>query len=107
MKIEPSVRRVMTTSEITARVNQLAPKFLEGLTPDDLAVVLEAATLRRFQAHTILTSEGDPADACVPDADDGARYYTISPRGKKLLFAGCRRETWWAASVARSRSSMW
>jgi len=38
----------MTTQEIAAKVGELAPKFLAGLTPEDVGVILEAATLKRF-----------------------------------------------------------
>jgi CRP/FNR family transcriptional regulator, nitrogen oxide reductase regulator len=85
MKTEPSVRRVMTTSEITVRVNELAPRFLEGLAPSDLAVVLEAATLRRFQAHTILASEGHVADKMFLILEGRARTFTTTRKGEKVL----------------------
>jgi CRP/FNR family transcriptional regulator, nitrogen oxide reductase regulator len=85
MKTEPFVRRVMTSSEIIGRVNALAPKLLEGLAPPDLAVVLEAATLRRFQAHTILASEGHSADKMFLILEGRARTFTTTRKGDKVL----------------------
>jgi hypothetical protein len=51
----------MTREEVTARVNGLAPNFLEGLAPGELAEILAAATLR-VRAKSVVAREGHSAD---------------------------------------------
>jgi CRP/FNR family transcriptional regulator, nitrogen oxide reductase regulator len=85
MKTESGARRVMTASEIAARVSELAPELLQGLAPTDLATVLEAATLRRFPARSIIASEAHRADEIFLILQGRARTFTTTPKGEKLL----------------------
>ena len=85
MKTESSGRRAMTASEISARVIELAPELLQGLAPDDLANVLQAATLRRHPARSIIANEGHPADELFLIIQGRARTFTITPKGEKVL----------------------
>ena len=85
MKTESGARRMMTASEITARVSELAPKFLEGLAPSDLAVVLGAATPRRFRARTLMAGEGQPADKLFLMIEGLARTFTTTRKGEKSV----------------------
>src|SRR5437879_7853494 len=85
MKIESSGRRVMTASEISARVIELAPEFLQGMAPDDVANVLQAATLRRFPARSIIASEGHRAEEIFLIIQGRARTFTTTPKGEKVL----------------------
>jgi CRP-like cAMP-binding protein len=86
MKTELGPRRVITTrSEIAARVSELAPRFLEGFAPSDLAVILGAATLRRFTAHTLIANEAEPADRLFLILEGRARTFTTTRKGDKVL----------------------
>src|SRR5437868_367370 len=85
MKTELSGRRVMTASEIAARAAELAPELLKGLAPGDLANVLQAGTLRRFPARSIIASERHPADEMFLILHGRARTFTITPKGEKVL----------------------
>jgi CRP-like cAMP-binding protein len=85
MKTESSARQVMTISDIAGRVSELAPKLLEGLAPDDLAIVLKAATLRRFPAHSIIAREGHSADEMFLILAGRARTFTTTRKGEKVL----------------------
>ncbi len=85
MKTRSGLRRVMTASEVAARVRELAPKLLEGLTPHELADVLGAATLRRFGAQSLLAREGEPADKVFLILEGRARTFTTTPKGEKIL----------------------
>ena len=78
-------RRMMTASEIAARVAELAPRFLEGLAPCELAVILRAATLRRFQAHSLVANEGRFANKLFLILDGRARTFTTTREGEKVL----------------------
>jgi CRP-like cAMP-binding protein len=85
MKTESGARRMMTTSEIAARVSRLTPRFLEGLAPCDLAVVLGAATPRRFRARTLIANEGQPADKLFLMIEGLARTFTTTRNGEKIV----------------------
>jgi CRP-like cAMP-binding protein len=85
MKIEWGGRRVLTASEISSRVAELEPVLLEGLAPDDVAKVLQAATLRRFPARSIIANLGHPAEEMFLMLQGRARTFTITPKGEKLL----------------------
>jgi CRP-like cAMP-binding protein len=85
MKTESIGRRVMTAAEISARVIELAPEFLQGMASDDLANVLQAATLRRFPARSIIASEGHRADEIFLILQGRARAFTTTQKGEKVL----------------------
>ena len=86
MKTEPGPRRVITTRpEIAARVSELAPRFLEGFAANDLAVILGAATLQRFKAHTLIANELDSADKLFLILEGRARTFVTTRQGDKLL----------------------
>lgn len=84
MKTMSGAGRAMTTREIAARVSELAPRFLEGIAPCDLEVVLGAATLRRFQAHSIIANEGHCADKLFLLLEGHARTFTTTRKGEKV-----------------------
>jgi CRP-like cAMP-binding protein len=86
MKTELGPRRVIrTAAEIAARVNELAPRFLEGFAPSDLAIILGAATLQRFKAHTLLANESESAQKLFLILEGRARTFTMTRQGDKLL----------------------
>ena len=85
MKTKSNGRRAMTTSEIASRVNALAPRFLEGLAPSDLAVVLAAATPQRFHARSLIASEGHSADKLFLMIEGRARTFTSTRKGEKVV----------------------
>jgi CRP-like cAMP-binding protein len=85
MNTELIGRRAKTTFDIAARVSELAPALLQGLAPDDLAIVLETATPRRFPAHSMIATEGDCADELFLVIEGRARTFTTTQRGEKLL----------------------
>jgi CRP/FNR family transcriptional regulator, nitrogen oxide reductase regulator len=85
MKTESGARPMMTASEIAARVSKLTPRFLEGLAPSDLGVVLGAATPRRFRARTLIANEGQPADKLFLMIEGLARTFTTTRKGEKIV----------------------
>jgi CRP/FNR family transcriptional regulator, nitrogen oxide reductase regulator len=85
MKTKSGARRVMTNSEIVARVNELAPAFLEGLAKSELAVVLGAATRRRFPARSLIASEGHRADKLYLMLEGLARTFSTTREGEKTV----------------------
>jgi CRP/FNR family transcriptional regulator, nitrogen oxide reductase regulator len=85
MKKESVARQLMTTSEIATRVTELAPRFLEGFAPCDLAVVLGAAKSRRFPAHSLIAREGHSADKLFLMIEGRARTFTTTLKGEKVV----------------------
>lgn len=60
-------------------------QFLEGLLKPDLEVVLSAATKRRCLANSVVTNQGDPADYIFLLTKGCARYFVVTPDGRKVL----------------------
>ena len=75
----------MTPSQITAAINELKPRFLEGLAPPEVKAVLAAAKLRRYQANSVVTNQDHPADHLFLLLTGRARYFYITPDGQKTL----------------------
>jgi CRP/FNR family transcriptional regulator, nitrogen oxide reductase regulator len=75
----------MTTEEAAARVRELNPIFLEGLTPHEVAAVLAVATLRRLRAKSVVAREGQRADEVFLLLDGRARHFTTTREGEKIV----------------------
>jgi CRP-like cAMP-binding protein len=59
--------------------------LLEGLPPREQQVVLDAATIRRFAAGTIVTRQDAAADHVFIVLSGGVRFFYTSPDGRKFL----------------------
>jgi CRP-like cAMP-binding protein len=66
-------------------VSHLKPKFLEGLPPHDLKIILAAATERRFLANSVIVHQGKPADHLFLLTQGRARLFYITEEGDKTL----------------------
>src|SRR5882762_8245158 len=53
---------IMLSSEPAATTAHLKSRFLDGLPPGDLKVVLAAARHRHFLANSVVVNQGHPAD---------------------------------------------
>jgi CRP-like cAMP-binding protein len=60
--------------------------FLAGLTRSQISAVLAAATERDFRAGLVVTHQETPADHLFLVARGRARFFTITPEGRKILF---------------------
>jgi CRP/FNR family transcriptional regulator, nitrogen oxide reductase regulator len=85
MKAESFDKTSSTGLKIVDRLGKLAPRFLEGLPPDDLAVVLRASTLKRFHARSIIANEGEPADRMFLLLEGLARTFSVTGSGEKVV----------------------
>jgi CRP-like cAMP-binding protein len=85
MFVEAQGKVGMTSSEAAAILTALRPVFLEGLNLVESRAILAAARRRRFDANCVITNEGDPADHLFLMLDGVARFYTVSPGGKKVI----------------------
>jgi CRP-like cAMP-binding protein len=75
----------MTLSEIAAVIAKVKPRFLEGLAPSDVKAVLAAAKPRRYLANSVVINQGHPADHLFLLLNGRARYFFITPDGRKTL----------------------
>jgi CRP/FNR family transcriptional regulator, nitrogen oxide reductase regulator len=91
MNAESKKRLVgMTNSQAASMVSALKPKFLEGLSSSEIESILAGAAWRRYPAHSLITREGDIANQLFLMLEGGARYYTMSPQGKKIIVSWIR-----------------
>lgn len=76
----------MPASGIAVVSSDLRSHFLDGLAPPVRKAILGAARQRRFHANSVITNQGDPADHLFLLTKGLARYFTITEKGRKLLF---------------------
>src|SRR5271167_3000192 len=81
----PNGARAVTRSEVASLVQQLRPRFLEGLTQAELQSILAAATLRRFLVSSVIVNQGHPAEHLFLLIKGRGRYFFMTPDGQKLL----------------------
>ncbi|MFZ1009238.1 MAG: Crp/Fnr family transcriptional regulator [Candidatus Sulfotelmatobacter sp.] len=72
-------------SIIVSAAGQLESPLLQGLTVSDRAVVLAAASERRVQADSVIVTQGDQANYLFFIVKGCARYFYITPDGKKIV----------------------
>jgi CRP-like cAMP-binding protein len=65
--------------------NQLKSRFLDGLTHQDRAVILGAGSIRSVAAHSVIAHQGEPADRLYLITEGCARYFYLTPDGKKIM----------------------
>ena len=75
----------MRASGVAAPTSELKSRFLEGIGPPDLKVILAAAKPRQFPANSIIVSQGNPADYLYLLTKGRARYFFTTEDGRKLL----------------------
>ena len=66
-------------------IDQLHSGFLEGLAKPERKAILAAATLQRFNANSVVTNEGQPADRLFLLTKGRARFFSITEEGNKLI----------------------
>jgi CRP-like cAMP-binding protein len=65
--------------------SHLRSKFLEGLAPPDLKIILAAATERLFTANTVIVKQGHSADHFFLLTKGLARLFYMTEEGEKTL----------------------
>jgi len=59
-------------------------RLLEGLSESDQNTILAAASYRRFSGTSVVARQGDPADQLFLVIRGSARYFVITPQGRKV-----------------------
>jgi len=85
MNAEVKQKAGRTGSQIAAVMTELKPRFLEGLSSEERSAILAVARAKRFSANSTITLEGDIAKHLYLVLDGGARFFTLSPDGKKIV----------------------
>ena len=75
----------MPASGIATVPAGLRLRLFEGLAPREVDIVREAATERRFAANSVITNQGNPAEHFYLLIHGRARYFYLSPDGRKIL----------------------
>jgi CRP/FNR family transcriptional regulator, nitrogen oxide reductase regulator len=88
MKTESDGIHPMTPEEILARVHELKPQFLEGLAPEEVGDVVNAATLRRIHSRTVITREGHDAEKLYLFIEGRGRTFATTPGGEEVILLG-------------------
>jgi CRP-like cAMP-binding protein len=75
----------MSLSKPAIATATLKSRFLEGLSPLDLNVILGAAKLRHFTSHSVVVNQGNPADHLFLLTKGRARFFFNTREGKKVI----------------------
>ena len=59
-------------------------RLLAGLSEEERSSILEAAAFKRFPRHSVVTNQGEPAARLFLIVKGSARYFFITPDGRKL-----------------------
>jgi CRP/FNR family transcriptional regulator, nitrogen oxide reductase regulator len=59
-------------------------RLLEGLSGGERHSILAAAAYRRLSRHSVVTNQGEPADRLFLIIEGSARYFFITPDGRKI-----------------------
>jgi CRP/FNR family transcriptional regulator, nitrogen oxide reductase regulator len=59
-------------------------RLLEGLSEPDQNSILAAASYRRFSGRSVVANQGEPADQLFLLIKGSARYFFITPEGRKV-----------------------
>jgi CRP/FNR family transcriptional regulator, nitrogen oxide reductase regulator len=74
----------MLTLEATATTAHAKSRFLDGLTPSEIKVVVAAARQRHFLAKSVVVNQGHPADHLFLLIKGRARFFFDTHEGKKV-----------------------
>jgi CRP-like cAMP-binding protein len=85
MNGEAKVTAGKKTFDVAAILAGLKSRFLAGLDPAEAHSIVAAATFRRFGANTVVIREGDRAEHFFLMLSWGARHFTMSPKGEKVV----------------------
>jgi CRP/FNR family transcriptional regulator, nitrogen oxide reductase regulator len=61
------------------------PRFLNGLAPSEVKTIISAAKQRRYLANSAIAIQGHPADHFFLLLSGHARYFYVTPEGRKVI----------------------
>jgi CRP/FNR family transcriptional regulator, nitrogen oxide reductase regulator len=75
----------MAAPQIASLQPQIKAPFLDGLAPVELQAVLASARECRYQAGTVIASQGTPANSLFLLVKGRARFFVLTPDGHKIV----------------------
>jgi CRP-like cAMP-binding protein len=66
----------------------IQPRFFEGLTLAEVKMMVSAAKQRRYLANSVIVNQGHPSDYFFLLTNGRARYFYLTPDGRKLSLLG-------------------
>lgn len=75
----------MAAPQLAALQPRIKAPFLEGLAPLEVETVLAAARECRYQAGTVVASQGTPANSVFLLIKGRARFFILTPDGHKII----------------------
>jgi CRP-like cAMP-binding protein len=97
----------MLASEPAATASHLKSRFLDGLAPSDLKVILAAARQRHFFANSVVVNQGLPADHLFLLMRGRARFFFNTREGKKVILLWLKRGEIFGGSALLSIPSLY
>jgi CRP-like cAMP-binding protein len=79
------MRPSITLASEPGAAARLKSRFLDGLVPRDLEVVLAAARQRHFRPNSVVVNQGHPADHLFLLTRGRARFFFNTREGKKII----------------------
>jgi CRP/FNR family transcriptional regulator, nitrogen oxide reductase regulator len=64
---------------------KIGPRFLEGLAQAEINTIVSAAKQRRYLANSVIVNQGHPADYLFLLTSGRARYFYVTPDGRKTI----------------------
>jgi CRP-like cAMP-binding protein len=83
---------------------EMKSHFLNGLTQPEIDAVLSAATRRQFPAGAVVCHQETPANRLFMLAKGRARFFTLTPDGKKILLFWLPEGEIFGAAALQARS---
>jgi CRP-like cAMP-binding protein len=74
----------MPDSRFAAISSEVSSRFFQGIGPSDVRAILAAASPRQYLAGSVIVSQGTPADHLYLLSRGRARYFFLTPDGKKI-----------------------
>jgi len=70
---------------VSCIIDQLNSRFLQGLAKQEGESIIAAATVQRFEARSVVTNQGQPADHLFLLTKGRARFFYLTEDGQKLI----------------------
>ena len=64
---------------------EIRPRFLGGLAQEEINTIVSAAKQRRYLANSVIVNQGHPADYLFLLTSGRARYFYVTPDGRKTI----------------------
>jgi CRP/FNR family transcriptional regulator, nitrogen oxide reductase regulator len=95
----------MTGAQVVSILSREKSDFLDGLSPTEVDTIVAKASIRRYAANTVISTEADGANHLFLLLDGAARAYALTARGEKigLGWSSAGRVIGWAALVSKRR----